>query len=99
MCPLLACGLDSGIVELYRIIELTCPTKLHIRNVEFCGTCENPFLATASQDSYVRIWRLTPKFETEESPELKLKVIVFNTSSDSGNEYSQVHSKDQRLCS
>ena len=95
LCPILACGLDSGRVELYSIIELKKICDLHghedwVRNVEFCGTCENLFLATASQDSYVRIWRLTPKIETEESPELKLKEIVFNTSSDSGNKYTQV---------
>ena len=96
LVPVLACGCDSGRVELYSIIDLRkiCDLLGHedwVRNVEFCGTSDNLFLATASQDSFVRIWRLTPKMETVESTELELKEITFHTSNSPGNKQQQTY--------
>ena len=100
LCPILACGCDNGRVVLYCISEFKKICDLHghedwVRNVEFCGTFENLFLATASQDSYVRIWRLTPKIETNESTELKLKEVIFHTSSSSGSKQQQQQTNKQ----
>ncbi|KAI6650282.1 Elongator complex protein 2 isoform X2 [Oopsacas minuta] len=89
LVPILACGSDNGKVHLYNISDLTkiCDLLGHedwIRNVEFCETSDGQYLATASQDCYVRIWRLNLVIECEESAELKMKEIVFHTSSSSG---------------
>ena len=89
-CPILACGSDSGKVALYDISDFKkiCDLLGHedwVRNVEFCGTSDDLYLATGSQDNYVRIWRVNPVTEGDDSTELKMKEIIFNTSSISGN--------------
>ena len=92
-CPILACGSDSGRTVLYNLSDFTkiCDLIGHedwVRNVEFCGKCDDLYLATGSQDSYVRIWSIMPVIENDDSNELKMKEILFHTSSNPGNNNS-----------
>ena len=88
--PILACGSDNGQVlvfglhgEVIRLCELSGHEDW-VRSVEFCGTPEELYLASASQDFYVRIWRISPKIESGEPNILKLKEILFGIPSQSG---------------
>ena len=88
--PVLACGSDSGKVVLHNIsdFEKICDLIGHedwVRNVEFCGESDDLYLATGSQDNYVRIWRIMPVIECDDSTKLKMKEILFHTSSNPGN--------------
>uniref|UniRef100_A0A8C7ZXV4 Elongator complex protein 2 n=1 Tax=Oryzias sinensis TaxID=183150 RepID=A0A8C7ZXV4_9TELE len=87
--PILACGGDDSQVHLYLLhgerLQKAMTLKGHedwVRGVEWVSTRGELLLASCSQDSLIRVWRLTAKSSTDTPTEddhaiIKMKEDVF----------------------